>query len=321
MGRNGEGLSRYLVRSLTVYTLVLGLSTMLTESVFTLLVSKLPGQQPGGLHIAVYLVTDIGLYTLFVLLFSRVMRRRIRQQSEAQLRERLRLMADLGHDLRTPLTSIRGFSRALSTGRMQAEEERREAAETIHRKALEMEEMLGEMLDYARAGHAGTAPRPEPVRVNALLRAVIAEHYADFEEKSMTLACELQEDAPVLVEGQRFRRAFENILLNALRHCPPGSAVLVRTERIRRGFQKRLRILVADNGLDIPLAQRKRIFEPFVRLDESRGGQGYGLGLSIARDCAEQAGGRLMIAPMPPPYTKAFVMELPLKENKQKADR
>ena len=314
MGRNRESLSRYLLRSLILYTLALGLAIALTGSIFDALVAALPGQQPGPLPIALYLLTDVAVYADFVILFSRAMRKRIQQQNEAMIKERLRLMADMGHDLRTPLTSIKGFSRALASGRLQEAQEQLQAAETIHRKSLEMERMLARLLDYVRAGHQAAEGPLSPVRIRAFLRGAAAEHYPGFEEKGMTLHCDLAEDAALMLEEPQFRRAFENILLNALRHCPAGSQVLVKTEKARRRFQKTLRILVADSGPAIPPAQQAQIFQPFVKLDESRSQkEGYGLGLSIAQEITSRAGGTLAIEPVPPPYTKAFVMTFPLK--------
>lgn len=181
---------------------------------------------------------------------------------------------------------------------------------------------LDELLDYARTVRQTPASALSPVRVNAFLRGVVAEHYTGFEEKGMALSCDLAADATLMLDEPRFRRAFENILLNALKHCPAGSQVQVKTEKARRRFKKTLRILIADSGPAISPAQQMQIFQPFVKLDESRNQKdGYGLGLSIAQAITAQAGGTLKVEPMPPPYTKAFVMELPLVYNKSNTSK
>jgi signal transduction histidine kinase len=322
MGRNRESLSRYLFRSLIAYTLALGIAIALVDSVFDYLVSTPPGKEPAVFHVILYLLSSVAIYAAFVIGFSRVMRRRIQLQNETLIKERLQLMADMGHDLRTPLTSIKGFSRALISGKLTQEEEKLQAAETIHRRSLEMERMLDELLDYARTVRQTPANALSPVRVNAFLRGVVAEHYAVFEEKGMALSCDLAADATLMLDAPRFRRAFENILLNALKHCPAGSQVQVKTEKARRRFKKTLRILIADSGPAISPAQQRQIFQPFVKLDESRNQtSGYGLGLSIAQAITAQAGGALKVEPMPPPYTKAFVMELPLVYNKSNTSK
>ncbi len=311
--RNREKLTRYLVKKLIIYTLVLGTVISLIDSLFEQLTAALPADSPMGLYIAALLLLEVGVYAAFVVCFSKTMHRHIQQHHEGMIKERVQLMADIGHDLRTPLTSIKGFSRAISSGRLPGDEETMAAAQTIHRKSLEMEELLTELLNDARIGNQESTKPLSPVSINTLLRGIIAEHYAGFEEKEMDLSCELAEDVILTLNEQGLKRAFENILLNALRHCQPGTRVLVKTQTARRRFKRHLHILVADSGSPIPPAQQAMIFKPFVKLDDSRGqNAGYGLGLAIAHETMKQARGNLFVETLAPPYTKAFVMVLPL---------
>ncbi len=322
MGRDTKNLSGYLIKSIIIYTLALGLATMLAESIFIWITDKNASGHPDQIQIALYLLSDIGLHVLFIICFARRMKRRIKQYNDTLVKERMKLMADMGHDIRTPLTSIMGFSRALATKKISNEEGIERAAETIYRKSADMEKMLEEMMDYAKNSLADRKKFIVPIHLNAFLRAIVAEHYYKFEENKMSLSCDFSNDAVLSLDETHFKRAFENILLNTLKYCPQGSEVLVKTEICEKRLKKTIRIYVADSGPEIPAHQQAQIFKPFAKLDDSRSqGGGYGLGLSIAYDITYEHGGKLYIEHMEPPYTKAFVMEFPIKETQSKASR
>lgn len=310
IGRRHDALTRYLVRRLIFYTLSLGLCIAVLDGVLDMLMRDLPAGASVPWQAAPVLLAELLCYAGFIWLFAGTIRERVRRENERAVAERTRLMADLGHDLRSPLTSVKGYARAIADGRLSGAQDVVRAAQTVCRRAQDMEGLIGQMLDAARAEQ----PEPTPAAPMALvpaLREALAEYYPRFQEKNMALDCDLSGDGQAAISKEQLRRAFDNILLNALSHCDAGARVRVSTRR-RRG---EVEIAVADTGAPIPEELRDNIFDPFVRLDESRAPQGgHGLGLGIARGIARRHGGSLSLTDAQPPYRKAFVLSFPVRQ-------
>lgn len=313
-----DALTTYLVKRLAVYALGLAFTSALLDSLLELLMRDLPMDAPVPWYLFGFLLLDIGMVVGFVVLFARVIRRRVREENERAAKERTRMMADLGHDLRSPLTSVKGYARAVADGRLTDPDAIRQAAGTIYRRAADMEALIGQMLDYARAEGKGEAENRWLPSLAAIIREAVAEHYPRFEEKHMLLECELSADTNLKANPVRIRRAFENILLNTLVHCGEHTRVKVETRLHKEKGKSILKLQVMDSGPDIPKDQRERIFDSFVKLDDSRGQSGgHGLGLSIARELVEEAGGGLSLEDAQKPFTKAFVVSLPVERAPQ----
>ena len=210
---------------------------------------------------------------------------------------------------------MKGYARAISDGRLKAPQEILRAAEIIHRRAGDMEGLVSQMLDYAQAQRGGPESEKRVPSLAALVREAVAEHYPLYEERHISLQCELSADAALRADPAGIRRAFENVLLNCLTHCGENTQVKVVTGYSVGKRGPALRLAVMDSGPDIPKHLRERIFASFFKLDESRGAApGHGLGLSIARELVEEAGGTLSLEDAGPPFTKAFVFVLPCEE-------
>ena len=215
------------------------------------------------------------------------------------------LLSDIAHDIKTPITTICGYSRALSEGVVQ-EEKRQEYLDVIYAKSMRMDELITLLFEYVKLESEGFVLHRERGDFAELVRGMTALLYTDFEEKEMELVMEIAEEKmPMEMDKLQLGRAVTNLLTNALRYGKEGGRVLVRVSDYE--------LTVADEGEPIDPALAAHIFEPFTRGDRARSTQGgSGLGLGIAKKIVEMHGGKLMLSlNAEGEYTKAFRMRFP----------
>jgi signal transduction histidine kinase len=197
------------------------------------------------------------------------MQRKIRQLFE----QRSRFLAAVSHDMRTPITRMRLRAELIDDDELRTR---------MERDLAEMERMVQETLEFMRDGDSRETLRK--VDLNALLDALVE----DIAEQGRTVVFEPIGRPVIESRPLALKRCVGNLLSNALRH---GVEVQLRVIPCSRGIA----IEVLDNGPGIPQAELERVFEPFYRLDKSRGDTGTGLGLSIAKVIAESLGGSLTL--------------------------
>ena len=251
-------------------------------------------------------------YVIGALYYSRVVAKQFDEllaQEKAQKlaydRKRSLMLSDIAHDIKTPLTTLCGYSRALLEG--VAQERRRQTyLEVIYRQAMRMDELITLLFEYVKLESEGFRLHREPGDLAELLREMTALLYTDFEKKHMELVLEIPEEAqPFLMDRMQLGRAVTNLLTNALRYGKEGGRVLVRLEEYE--------ITVADEGEPIEPDLAAHIFEPFTRGDPARSsGGGNGLGLGIAQKIVGMHGGRIVLNQnFKGGYTKAFQIRFP----------
>lgn len=221
-------------------------------------------------------------------------------QKAAFDRRRNLLLSDIAHDVKTPITTICGYSKALSEGVIQ-EERRQEYLDAIYAKSMGMSDLITLLFEYVKLDSEGFALHKEEGDIAELLRENVAVLYADFEDQGMRLRTEIPEEA-VTYEMDRLQmgRAITNLLTNSIRYGKKGGKVLVR---LQDGV-----LTVADDGVEIEPEFAEHIFEPFSRADKARTTKGgSGLGLSITAKIVEMHGGVLQLnCDFGDGYTKAF---------------
>lgn len=198
-------------------------------------------------------------------------------------------VANVSHELKTPLTSIAGYAETLATessGRSQAEA----FARTILSNARRMQRLVDDLLDLARIESGRWQPNPVPVDLAALAAdawAAFADRAGERQVHLITTAarCRVRADADAL------RAILTNLFDNALRYTPAGGRISVIAEKAAGGVT----ISVADTGAGISAEHLPRIFERFYRADPGRSREegGTGLGLSIVKHLVEAHGGRV----------------------------
>ena len=213
----------------------------------------------------------------------------------ASQRSQKEFVANVSHELKTPLTSIQGFSQAIMDGTADSPATRRQAAEIIHMEAARMHRMAVDLLDLARLD-AGTAElRHVPVQLGRLLRELDARLQSIAAASGIRLDLSVADDLPAVAgDSDRLTQVFTNLIDNALKYTPRGGRVSVTAVREPGGIQ----VSIIDTGTGISAKDIPHIFDRFYQADSAReGGQahGTGLGLAIAREMTEAHGGRISV--------------------------
>lgn len=199
-------------------------------------------------------------------------------------------VANVSHDLKTPLTSVLGFSQAMVDGAVATPDEVREAGRIIHQEAQRMDRLVEDLLFLSRM-EAGQVPLVTgPVDLAGLLRDCAARLERSLDGRTLDLHLP---DGPAVIpgDGDKLERVFTNLLQNAVDHSDTGSAIGVRLVLEDGGA----RVAVHNTGSYIPPRDLERVFDRFHQVERSRSGRtrGHGLGLAIAREIVGLHGGRI----------------------------
>jgi signal transduction histidine kinase len=196
-------------------------------------------------------------------------------------------VADVSHELRTPITRIRA---ALEVELAQPEPDLEAACRSVLDDAVEMQDLVDDLLFLARHDARVGSTATEVVDLDVIVDAEVRHQRAA--TPGIVVDMSAVSAAVVLGQPPQLARLVRNLLSNAVRHAA-GRVVVTLSERVDPG---QVVMTVDDDGAGIPAADRERIFERFVRLDEARRGGGAGLGLSIVRDIARAQGGSVEAA-------------------------
>jgi len=202
----------------------------------------------------------------------------------------------IAHDLRSPLTRLRA---RLEAAYIDVEAGKGDAEEALAQAIVDTDGVLktfGAVLSIARLQAAGEAPNPM-IFDPAELAADMAELYEPVcEDKDIDFSAEITRDLSVRGNREFLAQALANLLDNAVKYTPSGGAIMLR---VRRRSSGEVEFSVTDTGPGVPDADRERVVERFVRLENSRSEPGAGLGLSLVAAVAEAHGGRLELAEGP----------------------
>lgn len=209
-----------------------------------------------------------------------------RQRSEEQLR---RFIADAGHELRTPLASVRGYTELAQRRTERLNEEQRRSLDRIGSESLRMSALVEDLLLLARLD-AGQQPRMERLDLGPLVVDAVSDAMAAGRSHRWELDVE-SEEAIVHGDPHRLHQVVANLLANARTHTPPGTTV---TASVRRE-EERVVLRVHDDGPGIPAELLPDVFDRFVRGEASRvrRGASSGLGLSISQAIVASHGGSI----------------------------
>lgn len=216
-------------------------------------------------------------------------------------------LANVSHDLKTPLASIQGYAQAIYEG---VAHDPAEAARIIQDEAARLNRMVSEVTDLIRL-QAGSMPfQRVPLNIAELVEGIVTRLRVVAERKNLTLSTNLSSVPTLYGDGDRLAQVVTNLLSNAIKYTPSGGHVLVSL--VPEG--QSVRLTVRDNGVGIPPAELERIFERFYQVDKARGSQrGTGLGLAIAREIVQAHGGTLTAESAGINQGAAFHVLLPLQ--------
>jgi two-component system OmpR family sensor kinase len=212
---------------------------------------------------------------------------------------RRQLLADVSHELMTPLTAIRGYLETLAMPDVTLDPATRSRyLEIANQETHKLEAIIGDLLDLARLEGGGGTLAPERVPVAELFRRVTDRHGPAIRERELTVdAGVTPPDLEVYGDPQRLEQALQNVAANAVRHTPPRGRIRLEAARVAHP-QPGVRIAVRDSGPGIPPEHLPHVFDRFYKADASRTGDasGSGLGLSIVRAIVERHGGSVTAA-------------------------
>lgn len=232
------------------------------------------------------------------------------RRSEAEAAQKTSFVANVSHEFKTPLTTIRLYSELLEQGRVRDAAQGGEYLRTIGRETQRLARLVNNVLDFSRLEQGRKKFAREQVELTAEVARLLATHAPRLTECGMTLRRELPAQAITLsTDRDALEQIVLNLLDNACKYALEGGEVTVALAA-RPGGGAELR--VGDRGPGVPAGQHERIFEKFHRVDDKLTAEksGAGLGLSIARQLARGLGGELRYAPRAGGGAE-FILELP----------
>ncbi len=207
------------------------------------------------------------------------------EQLETQQSAQQDFLANVSHDLKTPLTSIQGYAQAIIDG---ATPDPVAAAQIIYDEAARLNRMVTELTDLTRLQAGRLSMRASPVDLGALTAAVAQRLMIVAQDKGIDLQVDTPPMPSISGDGDRLAQVLMNLISNAIKFTPPGGTVRVRTETRDGGVA----VVVEDSGIGIAAEELPRIFERFYQVDKARGPKrGTGLGLAIVREIVAAHGG------------------------------
>jgi len=241
------------------------------------------------------------------------MAHKIRSQIDTMTEQdqlRRRLIAQVSHDLRTPLSSIQGYLESLHLKEDDlTKEQRRELVNVALRQGKRLSRMVEELFELAGLEARERPPQFEPCSVAELMHDVAQKHQNKAAQKQVSLHMKTLEHSPfALVDISMLERVFDNLLDNALSHTPAGG----RIELSLQASPTQLQIEIADSGAGIPASDIPHLFEPFFQGEAGSANPNHaGLGLAIARRIMELLGGDIGVTSAQQKGT-TFTLWLPL---------
>lgn len=234
--------------------------------------------------------------------FQRQLAKDFEEEMDRQIKAEHFIYSSLAHDLKTPLTTIKGYAQALKDGKI-CDPDQESSYQLINRKADEMVKMVEDLMVYSSLVIQDEDPQIQRVNLSQALTALIADHYQSLEDHGVELDLEIQPEVFGQVNPSDFNRIVDNLLSNAVKHNPPG----IRLKVALKQAGPKIIPKVLDNGHELDSDQ---VFDPFYKGDSTRpSGQGQGLGLAIVAHLSAKYQGRAYLEPAGPAYTKAFVVE------------
>lgn len=215
-------------------------------------------------------------------------------------------MANVSHDLKTPLTSIQGYSQAIMDGTVK---DPAHAANIIYDEAGRLGRMVADLTDLARLQAGGIEMQIAQIDLGQIVEAITQRLQVVAAKKGIKMSLQLDPLPPIQGDGDRLAQVLTNLISNAINYTPINGKVFIEAQRADGGVQFRVR----DTGIGIPPDEISRIFERFYQVDKSRGPKrGTGLGLAIVKEIIQAHGGRITVTSPGENLGSTFSVWLPL---------
>ena len=221
---------------------------------------------------------------------------------------RRQMMADVSHELKTPLTAMRGYIETLRMPEVVLDADRRDRYfETIDRETRRLERIVKDLLDLARYEHGSVTLHRRLFDIERLFETVAGRHERDAQTKGVAIRIHVDAHADqVVADPDRIEQAIENLVGNALRHTPADGTITMSATHADGAAT----LSVSDTGRGIAPEHLPHVFERFYKVDSSRAAEstGSGLGLSITKAIIERHGGTITVTSQPGQTTFTVVL-------------
>jgi signal transduction histidine kinase len=224
---------------------------------------------------------------------------------EAAQQSQRDFLANVSHDLKTPLASIQGYSQAIMDG---VTRDSPEAARVIYDEAARLNRLVVELTDLMRMQSGRLSMKTEALDVGEIATALGTRLAVVARKKNITMKLKTAPMPQIAGDGDRLAQVLTNLISNAIKFTPSGGEILVKT-RVNQGG---VEVIVQDSGIGIPPADLPRVFERFYQVDKARGPQrGTGLGLAIVQEIVQAHGGRISVQSAGEDQGSTFTVWLP----------
>ncbi len=208
---------------------------------------------------------------------------------------RKEFVANVSHELKTPITTIKSYTETLLDGAVEEGEMMRKFLNTINLETDRMTRLVGDLLQLSNLDSKQTKWDKKTMDPDDVINRVIYKLDMSIQKKELKLTYRpIEEGIRVYADEDRIEQVLLNIINNAVKYTSKGGIISIKTRRIGENLQ----ILISDNGIGIPVADIPRVFERFYRVDKARTRDmgGTGLGLSIAKEIVEAHGGSISVS-------------------------
>jgi two-component system, OmpR family, phosphate regulon sensor histidine kinase PhoR len=235
--------------------------------------------------------------------------------TEIRKLERMRseFVANVSHELKTPIAAVQGFAETLLTGGVKDEETARSFLQIIYDEGDRLNRLIGDILELSKIESRRVPLAFEPIELRPLFESLFDVLQTSADKKSILLMLEVPEGLFMEGDEDRLRQIFMNLLSNAISYTPEGGRVKVTTQVLDVEEEEKIRFVVSDTGIGIPKKDLPRIFERFYRVDKarSRSSGGTGLGLSIVKHLVDLNHGTIRVESKVGEGS-SFILDLPV---------
>lgn len=232
-------------------------------------------------------------------------------------RMRSEFVANVSHELKTPIAAVKGFAETLLAGALNDKETARSFLQIIFDESERLNRLIGDILELSKIESKRIPLQFSPVHVDTFLEGCVNVMRTEGKKKAIELTLQSAPDLYMEADEDRLRQIVINLLSNGINYTPEGGKVKLRAESFASGAEgsepDRVRLIISDTGIGIPKKDLPRIFERFYRVDKarSRSSGGTGLGLSIVKHLVELHKGTIRVE-SEVGLGSTFIIELPI---------
>lgn len=227
---------------------------------------------------------------------------------------RSEFVANVSHELKTPVAAVKGFAETLLSGAMNNKETAEQFLHIIFDESNRLDRLIGDLTELSKIESGRSPLHFSPLSINELLSDVLRIMQTMAQEKDISLNMKVEEGLFIEADEDRLRQILFNLISNGINYTPEGGTVEIAAQSVKKGKDHEfVQMVISDTGMGIPEKDLPRIFERFYRVDKARSRRsgGTGLGLSIVKHLIELHKGTIQAESKLGEGTK-FTIELPM---------